>query len=90
MVTWVPLDTNCCWVLLMATARVREKPRLSCRLGLEVEDADNARAIDASYARRSSRIDGNGARSVVEVNQRNGLVIAAEQISVRDIDQREF
>jgi hypothetical protein len=30
------------------------KPCLSCRLSLKVEDADNARAIDARYTRRAS------------------------------------
>ena len=66
------------------------KPCLSCRLGLEVEDADNARAIDTRYTGRASRIDGNGAGSVLEVDERNGLVVAAEQISIRHTEERQF
>ena len=32
------------------------KPRLSCRRGLEIEDADNAHAIDAYYTRRRAAL----------------------------------
>src|SRR5579871_3557658 len=58
-------------------------------LGLEGERADDAGAGDAGDAGRPGGGDLDDARTIVAVDERDGLAILAEQVAGVDVDQRE-